>query len=131
MHPRSQNCLLAFLLILLCVAAPAAGEVMDKEPTVRQIWSATLPLTAIALAVGTLHPLLGLVILVVPNRPLGMLAEVHKPWLGPAIRAEAGPDYILHVYTANALVLLGYVVGVSLWRKRQQRRTAEGRKQFA
>ena len=39
------------------------------------------------------------------------------PFVGPAIQHEAGLPYIVAVHVANALVVLGYISGVILWRR--------------
>jgi hypothetical protein len=49
MHQRTRNCY-CLLLLVLSIAAPALAEVMDKEPSVREIWRSATPLTVLAFA---------------------------------------------------------------------------------
>lgn len=114
-HIPSHRC--GALLLVLSVAAPAIAEVIDKEPTLREIWWSAVPLAVLALVAGRLHPVLGFTLLLVPNMPLGMLSEVRDPSVGSVIRAEAGTGYVFQVYGANALLLVCYLLGVVLWQR--------------
>jgi len=125
MQSRTRNtCLL--LSFLLGTATPAVAEVMDKDPTTDMIWRSGIVLAVLALGAGRLHPLLGvLLVLLVPNVPLGVLFEIHDPSVGPHIRAEAGMGYVFQTYAANGLVLSSYLIGGALWhRRRKSRRRA-------
>jgi hypothetical protein len=115
--------------ILVALATPAVAEVMDKEPTLAEIWS-PIPIWAVlALAAARVHPFLGLGALVVyavlGGMPVLALAEVHDPLVGPAIRAEAGMGYVWQVYGANATVVLACLAGVGIGKLLQQRRRSE------
>jgi hypothetical protein len=37
------------------------------------------------------------------------------PWVGPAIRHEAGPEYVRQAYARLLLCTLVHVVGMTLW----------------
>jgi hypothetical protein len=111
---EARRCLAGGVLALL-LAAPAWAEVMDKEPTTREVWTAALAITPLALVVGRIHPLLGVLLLWVPYNPLGILSEIWDPHVGPAILREAGVGYIAQAYASGALVLLAYLLGVALF----------------
>lgn len=123
MQTRIRNT--CFLLCsLLGAATPALAEVMDKEPTVGTIWQSAFVLAVLVLGAGCLHPLLGLglgLVLAPTSVPLGALSEIHSPFVGPAIRAEAGMGYVYHAYAANGMVFVSYLIGVALWVRQRQR----------
>jgi hypothetical protein len=41
--------------------------------------------------------------------------ELVDPWVGPAIRHEAGPDYVRQAYASMMLCTLMHVVGMAMW----------------
>lgn len=113
MRPIALAALLFFML-----ATPAFAEVMDKMPTIGEVWKSSVLWSVIALVLGRLHPALGL-LLVFAHFP--MLKNVLDPWMGRAIRDEAGLSYVAQVYAANFLIFVCFLCGV-FWRKRNQRR---------
>jgi hypothetical protein len=120
MRPQTRNRFWLLLLLFGVTAAPALAEVMDKVSTLGQVWRSAVPLSVMAFALGRLHPLLILVLLVLPNLPLGVFGEIHDRSVGPAIRTEAGMGYVFSVYATDALVLFGYALGVLLWKRRRR-----------
>jgi hypothetical protein len=96
-----------FVLVLL-FSSVAHAEVMDKEPTLGAIWlwcAATVVLGGLAywysLPLGVLVSTPGTLFVI------GMEQELADRWVGPAIVAEAGASYPIHVH-----VVLMIVVGV-------------------
>lgn len=107
-----------FLVALLTMFScpEAAAEVMDKEPTLPEIWNAAGCATIVALVTARIHPLLGAICTIpLMGKALSALSAVHDTFVGPAIYREAGQSYINQVHLANALVFCSYVSAVSLW----------------
>jgi hypothetical protein len=101
-------------------------EVMDKEWTVPQMWASFLFMGLIAaflarwsviasLCAGLLIVLMGMI----------QHGELTDPYVGPAIRQEAGDAYFVHSYVAMAVALAMCLVPVA-WTisKRLRRRRA-------
>ena len=98
---------------MITVASPlvAHAEVMDKELSILQIWLAllrTLALCALATALWRW--------LLVPSLMAGLATglafawtEWFDPYVGPAIRVEAGAAYGAHVQAALTLLLLAHI----------------------
>src|SRR4051812_14652780 len=95
MAHRSRNisCLLALPLFL--ISSPAFAEVMDKEPSMPEIWHWLAVSIGVGIACAVLHPWL-----LVPSFLLGPVNRVaiawtewHDPFVGPAIMREAGSGY--------------------------------------
>jgi hypothetical protein len=90
---------LAVLAVLL--------EVMDKEPSLPEVWSAAIFLAAAGAIAGFLRPRWLFAVL-----PLTIavswvhLSELRDPFVGTAIRAEVGAAYVSQSYAAIALALL-------------------------
>jgi hypothetical protein len=122
---RFVSPIICSMLLLCLLATPAAAEVMDKEPTLREIWRAALLWCLPALLAGRFHPLLGVLLLFMPNDALIALSESHSEFVGLAIRREAGQGYITQTYCANAVWMLGYLAGVSLWSRQRFRSRAQ------
>jgi hypothetical protein len=116
-----------FCITLMLGASPAWAEVMDKEPSVGCIWligllSGCLGLLSARycawLVVGTL--LLGSLLLG------GVFSEIYDPYVGQAIRQEAGNAYILSAYGALGLALTLHLAGFR-WRNRDKNRPQRAR----
>jgi hypothetical protein len=106
--------LTVFLLILLLSPVCVHAEVMDKELSVPQIWlmlALALLICAAAAAVWRwlLIPsfFLGLLI-----GPAGARMEWLDPFVGPAIRHEAGAGYGIHATITILIIILAHI---ALW----------------
>jgi hypothetical protein len=110
-HRRS----VAVSLLLLGTTLPVAAEVMDKVPSLGQVWLETILVSALVIAAARLNPLLGLVMFLIPNPPLTAMREIHDVHVGPAILSEAGRSHVEQVHAANALCLIAFVLGCTLW----------------
>ena len=73
--------------------------------------------TALAFVAGRLHPALGILgVFLVFNPAFLALSELGDAFVGPAMAREAGHSYVLQVQVANVMVVLGYLLGIILWR---------------
>ena len=94
-------------------------EVMDKEPSLLQIWT-------LCLVVGVGGFLLSrfrywLILIVLPVALIlawGQLSELHDPFIGPDILREAGYSYVAQSYVAMAIAVILPSVGALLRWKR-------------
>ena len=98
------------------------AEVMDKEPTLRFLWSYFVGFGAVGFLLGFVRwwfcaavmPFIGLLSLV-------HISELYDPFVGPAIVAEAGTGYVLQVYAAIVsgigLPILG-IAAAAIWRQK-------------
>jgi hypothetical protein len=109
-------------LVLLVLPSVAFAEVMDKEPSLRRIWTWALCAGIgglvgwpIAWPLGLAAALFGVPFF------LGLFGEITDPHIGPAIVNEAGRGYVYQSCAALALFVLLHAVGVSL-RVHQRRR---------
>lgn len=95
-------------------------EVMDKEPTVPGMWIGALVFggAAVLLARRSVVAALCVTALVV-LAAVGRHEELTDPYVGPAIRREAGDAYFVHDYmsTALALALCAGAVGWGIVRR--------------
>jgi hypothetical protein len=114
-----------YFILFLATTAPAAAEVMDKEPGLGAIWTSALVIAALAFAAGRLNPLLAVGVLFLSlyagNWAVYALSEFDNPTKYRAILHEAGRSYIVQTQSACALELLGAAVGSAMWLR--QRRT--------
>ena len=101
--------------------ALAFFEVMDKEPSLLMIWSASLLLGVGGLFLSRLRWWLGLIVIgVALVFALAQIQELHDPFVGPAIVREAGYGYVLQSYIASAIAVLLPTTGLLLRWKRSQ-----------
>jgi hypothetical protein len=101
---RSAWLLLVGLLSSL-MTAQVYAEVMDKEPSIADNWWAAILLALVAVLAWRWRWWAGAVVTgVFLLRVWGVWAEVHDPWVGPAIVREAGQEYPGQFYLS---VLLG------------------------
>jgi hypothetical protein len=89
-------------------------EVMDKEMSVPQMWIGYLLFGAMALYLAprsVAWPLgIALWLAVVG---WGQALELNDPWVGPAIRREAGEAYVTHSYASLFAGLLLCAAGIA------------------
>jgi hypothetical protein len=101
----------AFVLVVVTPTV-AWAEVMDKEPAVVEIWAWAICGGAAAGVAWNVRAWLGALATVALARFFVTLwSELFDPFVGPAIRAEAGTTYVTTVasatFVATALVLCG------------------------
>lgn len=99
------------VIAVLMVPLLAYAEVMDKEMSVPQIWQALLWALLICLLTAAVWRWL-----LVPSFLFGLgtglafaWTEWFDPYVGPAIRNEAGPGYGYHITLAVSLLLLAHI----------------------
>lgn len=113
---------------LLLLAAPAWAEVMDKEPSRPGLW-----LTAAVVGVAGLVAWLwkgwaGAVVSVVGLAWVWSFHwELVDPWVGPAIRQEAGPQYVRQAYASMMVCTLAHVVGITVWFVLRRGKASQGK----
>jgi hypothetical protein len=94
--------------ILILLPTTALAEVMDKEPSLREIWSRSALSIVVAALLGRWK--WWLPILIWPLSTLyavGLLLELHDPYVGPAILHEAGWSYIVQGHVAAFACIAG------------------------
>ena len=112
------------LVLILSSALAANAEVMDKEPSVSWIWAWAVAGGLASLGAWLFRWWAGLLVSVFVLWVLsGVYLEIRDPHVGPAILAEAGPEYSRHFYSAVAVSVLLDGVGayLGLKKRRQQR----------
>lgn len=122
---------LARLGVLVALAAGpsvALAEVMDKEPSLLDLWAVAFA-SAIVAAIGFRKSLwFGFL-----SVPLPLLfgyvvfTEITDPIVGPMILDEAGEGYIHGSIGAALLVVIGHVIGLSLWWRHRPTQRSSGR----
>ncbi len=100
---------------LIFISAPAVAEVMDKEPTVTQIWLSA----AIGGAIGFIACrfrawLLVIALPLTTALPLSTVLETYDRFVGPDIRREAGMQYAIQAHLALAIVVISNLIGATL-----------------
>lgn len=95
-------------------------EVMDKEPSLVQIW-----LLSLVIGVGGFflaryrYWLLAVVLAVAAVLAWSQLSELRDPLVGPAIVREAGYSYVVQSYVAIAIALMLPLIGAIVkWKRR-------------
>jgi hypothetical protein len=109
----------AYLTLALVGLTPslALAEVMDKEPTPSGLWVTHVLLGIVALLAWRRHWVVGAIVTALA---LGFVWSFHwelaDPFVGPAIRLEAGASYVRQAYASmltctmlHAAGILGYV----------------------
>jgi hypothetical protein len=118
---RNATVTAVVIAVLATTASRVAhAEVMDKEPTLVQTWAWALVGGGIGLAAWRVRWWLGLIAATVPAFYfIGLWQEIHDPFVGPAIRVEAGAGYVAWSYAAAVIWIALQVVGAfSRLRKR-------------
>lgn len=93
-------------------------EVMDKDPTLLNVWLLFLLLGVAGFLLGRYRPWLMLITLSLTLLFTWVhLGELHDPFVGPAILREAGKTYFTQSYVAMALGLALHCVGILFRRK--------------
>ena len=90
--------------LVLVIVAPVAAEVMDKEPTVAEMWLWAIGSGALAFLVWRWRWWLGAVFsFVAVSAMFSQYQEINDPFVGPAIIAEAGTGYVTQFYLSTAI----------------------------
>lgn len=90
-------------------------EVMDKEWTVPQMWASFLFVGLVAALLARWSVIASLCAgLLIVMMAMGQHGELTDPYVGPAIRREAGDAYFVHSYVAMA-VALAMCLGAVAW----------------
>ena len=113
---------LTAVAILLVLTTQAHAEVMDKEPSLSEVWLVALPAAIVSLIACRFSPWWTL--LTVPIFLLylaSFINEVTDPFVGPAILAEAGWTYVAGCSIAFLFVAAAHAAGV-WWRRNVVRR---------
>lgn len=113
--------LLVVLILFVWTAASVAAEVMDKEPSQAQNWLWSVAGGLVAMAAWRWRWWSGLTVSsIVLTGLLAVHSELQDPFVGPAIRSEAGEGYVTQFYLAAvvAVVLNGSGVYLGLRRRR-------------
>jgi hypothetical protein len=110
--------------VLLAWASNAHAEVMDKEPSLAQIWTVALVLGLLGAAAWRWNSWIGAVVSVLAALAAwAMHTEFADPFVGPAILAEAGRPHIAFAYLAVLACALLHGAGAIL-RARARSRVA-------
>jgi hypothetical protein len=104
----------AMLLVLLS-ASRAFAEVMDKEPTIRDMWESAILLGLAGAAAWLWNKWAGMIVfLFAVFFAWGRYLELSDPFVGPEIVREAGPTYVRHAYAAMAVTIAPHIGGLIL-----------------
>lgn len=107
------------MLLLLMNAFVVFFEVMDKEPSLLQIWVVSLVLGIGGFVLARYKYWLPLVVLAFALiLAWSQLFELRDPFVGPAIVREAGYSYVVQSYLAIAIALSLPVIGAIIkWKQ--------------
>ncbi len=84
----------------------SVAEVMDKEPTILVVWVSAFLIALLGVAAAALRWWAGLIFTAVAVMlSIAILLEIHDPYVGPAIRREAGSGYVVQVYAAATAIV--------------------------
>ena len=107
--------LIAALIVWAVTATDAYAEVMDKEPSIADNWLLAVVGGLLAIAAWRWRGWAGLMVTsVVMFFLLGVYMELQDPFVGPAMRREAGEHYVTHYYAAVVVAVVLNAVGVYL-----------------
>lgn len=100
-------------------------EVMDKEPSLPGVWVLNLFLAAFGYLLCRRYKRSLLFILPITLLfAYSVLAELHDPYVGPAILREAGRGYLIQNYMATAVAVLVPCAGALMRRPRPEMKLA-------
>jgi hypothetical protein len=133
MRNHAMVSLLLVAFVGTCV--PAMAEVLDKEPTVREVWVSAAWWACIGFVACSVHPAL-LVVILAASATFGMPTDVLEiagaftiePDMGYAMWAEGGVAYVGPAVAAVFVVLIADALGCYLFvlRRRRRRRHVAG-----
>lgn len=82
------------------------AEVMDKEPTIVVVWVCSVLVVMFGAVAAALRWWAGLIFVAVAALlSIAMLMEIYDPFVGPAIRLEAGRGYVFQVHAAAIVAI--------------------------
>jgi hypothetical protein len=97
---------------------PAFAEVMDKEPTLPQIWGNVPQGIVIGFIACRLFPWFAVISLPYTlNHHFGVIEEMISPFIGPAMRQEAGFSYYAQVFLGAGLIVASHILGITLYQR--------------
>ena len=111
---------------MLIMCAALAFEVMDKELPLWLVLLSFVGLGILGMLIGRRWPVASvLVLLLIAFGSARQLAELNDPYVGPAIKAEAGISYAVLSYLAILSSVLLVTVGtIKGWRQRRSKSTS-------
>jgi hypothetical protein len=111
--------LLHVVLTVFCIApATALAEVMDKEPTLSEVWVLAAIAWVIAFAACRSNAWFSLATAPLPLLYVSsFVSEIADRHVGPAIMAAAGISYVVSCALAFVLVAAAHALGIILWRR--------------
>lgn len=114
-----RSAILAVGIVLSpCVAW---AEVMDKEPTLATLWTQALVLGVVGFFAWRRHWTLGIIASLIAALLVGGLhLELTDPYVGPAIRHEAGRGYVVQAYTSMLTCAALHVAGLAAFIRRRR-----------
>jgi hypothetical protein len=105
--------MLGLMPLLVMKTFAALFEVMDKEPSLPQVWFLFLLVGVGGFLLCRYRiRLLALVLPITLFLAWGHLSELHDPFVGPAIAREAGHHYFTQSYIAMVLALALPLLGM-------------------
>ena len=103
------------IVLVLVSSAGAYAEVMDKEPSAAQNWLTAAAGGLLAIAAWRWRLWAGLTVTtLVMWELIGVYLELQDPFVGPAMRLEAGEQYVTQYYAAVAVAVVLNATGVYL-----------------
>lgn len=95
-------------------------EVMDKEPSLIELWVWTTCWSVLGLLACCYRPWLGIFTFLLGQWiPYGTVLEVKDLHIGPNILIESGQSYVNQVYLAFWCVILAHLIGLLLYLRRR------------
>jgi hypothetical protein len=117
----------ALAALMLTVMFPSAvwAEVMDKEPTLTQVWVVGAVAAVLGFLAWRRHLVLGVAASLLAAVPAWALhQELADPHVGPAILEEAGRSYVIQAYGVMLLCVALHLAGAAVGIQAQRRRGA-------
>ena len=90
------------------------AEVMDKEPTIAEIWTFCLWASAVTFILSIVLSLAGrrtffVIFPICLFIAYGTVSETWDAYVGPAILIEAGPDYVFQCHLAASCIIMAWI----------------------
>jgi hypothetical protein len=117
--------------VLTAILAVCPGvlwaAVMDKEPTVVDLWTRALLLGLVGFFAWRRHLALGLIATLIAAAVVwGFHWELTDPYVGPAILREAGQGYVVQAYMAMLACAVLHLGGIAALMRRRRPPEAVG-----
>lgn len=116
------------IAVLILMPTLLSAEVMDKEPTLPQLWAVAILWGLAGFFAWRRHPVLGTLVTLL-GFPLvwGFHWELTDRYVGPEIRREAGQAYVVQAYLSMGLCFALHLLGAlrQLTRIRRLSRSTE------